>query len=433
MPKMKPTKKTKEVIISTEMDDIIFSDTPSKIKDESYWVYNRSISRKEHPKKYNQSRTGKWLIFVDIKELDKTWKIVRKSTESGDLGIGAKAATAKPNPNATSQNEKVICVYTYNWLDVEDVFRIEKELRNIGITSTLFYKTDADTIEGNYKISGAKGISKYISKKVENYNKVSLDSLHNVGYRKLEILQNIGISTIEQLLDYDTSQKLKGVGINSDSILKLKILALSQLEKKIYRTASFEMPKGSIIQYDIETDLELSIKTKKVWSIAVLCNNEYKNFYAENWDEEKKILNEFIKYIRKIKNPILLSYSGVGFDKNVLYYALKRHELESEYFSNMPHYDLCSILKKNFIFPIKGYGLKDVGKYLGYGFSSEYFDGLYVAMQYIRCQKTGDKLPKEIFNYIKDDVYSMEYIIKELKKKRTDIKDLDYTTIEKHK
>lgn len=54
-------------------------------------------------------------------------------------------------------------------------------------------------------------------------------------------------------------------------------------------------------------------------------------------------------------------------------------------------------------------------------------------MQYIRCQRTGDKLPKEIFNYIKDDVYSMEYIIKELKKNRKDIKDLDYTTIEKHK
>ncbi|MFH1325844.1 MAG: hypothetical protein ABIH48_00035, partial [Candidatus Falkowbacteria bacterium] len=118
-------------------------------------------------------------------------------------------------------------------LDVDDVYRVEKELRKIGITSTLFYKTDADTLEGNYKISGAKGISKYISKQVVNYKNVTLNSLHNVGYRKLEILENIGISNIKQLFDFDTSKKLKGVGISSNTILKLKMFALAQLERKI--------------------------------------------------------------------------------------------------------------------------------------------------------------------------------------------------------
>jgi hypothetical protein len=53
-------------------------------------------------------------------------------------------------------------------------------------------------------------------------------------------------------------------------------------------------------------------------------------------------------------------------------------------------------------------------------------------MQYISCQRSGDKLPKEVSCYIKDDVYSMEYIITELKKTRNDIKDLDYSTIVKH-
>ncbi len=428
MNKIKKNKIVNNIKIDSKIDNIIFSDFPSKIKDESFWVHNSSFSSKEHVRKFNQYKVGKWLIFIDIKELDKTWKIIRKATENGNLGIGAKAATAKPNPYAISQNEKVICVYTYNWLDIDDVYRVEKELRKIGINSTIFYKTDDDSIERNYKITGAKGISKYISKKVDNYSEISLNSLHNIGSKKLEILKNIGITTVEELLDFDTSQKLKGVGIVSDSILKLKIFALSQIEKKIYRLDSFEFPNGNIIYYDIETDIGFSFKTKKVWSIAVLCNKEYKNFFAETWADENKILDEFINYIKTINNPILLSYSGVGFDKNILFYALERYKLESEYFFNLPHYDLCSILKKNFILPIKGYDLKEVRKFLGY--KSESFDGFFVAMQYIRYQGTGEKLSDEIFNYIKDDVYSIEYIINELKSKRNDIKDLNYITIE---
>jgi predicted RecB family nuclease len=148
------------------------------------------------------------------------------------------------------------------------------------------------------------------------------------------------------------------------------------------------------------------------------------------WADEKQILEGFLEYIKNIKNPILLSYSGIGFDKNVLYYALKRHNLDADFFHNLPHYDLCSLLKRSFIFPTRGYGLKEVSKFLGYNYESDKYDGLYVALRYIRCQNTGEKLPKEIHNYIKDDVYSMDHIINELGKKNLEIKDLNLATIE---
>jgi hypothetical protein len=52
------------------------------------------------------------------------------------------------------------------------------------------------------------------------------------------------------------------------------------------------------------------------------------------------------------------------------------------------------------------------------------------------CPTFSDSFGPRLFRvavarYIKDDVYSMEYIITELKKTRNDIKDLDYSTIEK--
>ena len=62
-------------------------------------------------------------------------------------------------------------------------------------------------------------------------------------------------------------------------------------------------------------------------------------------------------------------------------------------------------------------------KYLGYKFKNDHFDGLYVAMKYIQCQRTGEKLPKDIFHYIDDDVKAMDYIIKQIQS-RQDIKDV---------
>lgn len=55
-----------------------------------------------------------------------------KSTENGELGHRSKVATAKRNPNARSAATKVICVYTYDYEDTEDVKRVRGKLRELG-------------------------------------------------------------------------------------------------------------------------------------------------------------------------------------------------------------------------------------------------------------------------------------------------------------
>jgi len=55
----------------------------------------------------------------------------------------------------------VICVYTYDWTDKEDVKRIRQELRDLGITRKIPYKADRETLSGKYAIRGDKRISKY--------------------------------------------------------------------------------------------------------------------------------------------------------------------------------------------------------------------------------------------------------------------------------
>ena len=130
---------------------------PSEVTD-VYWIHAKREKGK-YPK--STQRSGKWLVFVDVKNIDAVWAKVKKATEEGKLGDSAKVATAKPNPNAANPDTKVICVYTYDWTDENDVKRVREELRKLGITNKIPYKADEDTLGGKYRVRGNTRISKY--------------------------------------------------------------------------------------------------------------------------------------------------------------------------------------------------------------------------------------------------------------------------------
>jgi hypothetical protein len=130
---------------------------PSEVT-EAYWISAIRIKGK-YPKSTRNS--GKWLVFVDISNLDETWAKIKEATEKGKLGGSSKTSTAKESPNAFDENKKVICVYTYDHTDEKDVMRIRKNLEKLGITQKIPYKTDQKTIENAYQKNGSQRISKY--------------------------------------------------------------------------------------------------------------------------------------------------------------------------------------------------------------------------------------------------------------------------------
>jgi Bles03-like protein len=101
-------------------------------------------------------KSGKWLVFRDFGHIDAMWAKIKSATEAGRLGARSKVSTAKPSPLAIDQVNKVVCVYTYDSDDVEDVMRVRKELRGMGVVEKIGYKTDAMTMAGKYVIKGAK-------------------------------------------------------------------------------------------------------------------------------------------------------------------------------------------------------------------------------------------------------------------------------------
>jgi Domain of unknown function (DUF1917) len=124
----------------------------------NYWIF---AERKQGAYPDPTPRSGKWLVFVSPERVDEMWLLIQAATEEGRLGHTAKVATAKPSPLASGTGQdRVICIYTYDSDDQADVMRVREELRRLGISRPISYKTDEATREGRYSRRGQR-VSKY--------------------------------------------------------------------------------------------------------------------------------------------------------------------------------------------------------------------------------------------------------------------------------
>lgn len=90
-------------------------------------------------------KTGKWLVFRSRDQIDDVWRVIEKTTHDERLGIATKVSTKKQG-----KNRYVICVYTKDYLDDDDVNRVRAILRSLGIEELLYYKPDIYTRLGIY-------------------------------------------------------------------------------------------------------------------------------------------------------------------------------------------------------------------------------------------------------------------------------------------
>jgi hypothetical protein len=94
---------------------------------------------------------GKWLIFASPDKLDSVWNQIKQATEKGELGPRSKTGTARVNPRARGSKSTVICVFTKDCRDIDDVKRVLVKLRAMGFGGRLYYKEDAATFVDNYQ------------------------------------------------------------------------------------------------------------------------------------------------------------------------------------------------------------------------------------------------------------------------------------------
>lgn len=86
---------------------------------------------------------GKWMCFLKNQEsIEKVWVQIQAAVRAGNLGPIAKLADAPAR-------SRLICVYTYSFVDEEDVWRVFHTLCSMGVRP-VSWKADMTTLLGVY-------------------------------------------------------------------------------------------------------------------------------------------------------------------------------------------------------------------------------------------------------------------------------------------
>nr|OQO27183.1 hypothetical protein B0A51_04443 [Rachicladosporium sp. CCFEE 5018] len=102
--------------------------------------------------------SGKWMLFPGPSELPRVWRCIAEATARGKLGPTSKVGTWEPG---NDKKGTLICVYTYDFTDLDDVRRVLDKLVDLGLVipklKTIYYKCDAYTYlnlgsDNEYKI-----------------------------------------------------------------------------------------------------------------------------------------------------------------------------------------------------------------------------------------------------------------------------------------
>ncbi|XP_033102891.1 UPF0696 protein C11orf68 homolog isoform X2 [Anneissia japonica] len=99
--------------------------------------------------------SGKWMLFPKREDVDDLWSKIARATVTGALSDGATMAKVSPVGDDDT-GAAYIAVYTPDYRDKAQIFKVEKEMRRIGIKKQikLKYKPDINTKSGVYSRNG---------------------------------------------------------------------------------------------------------------------------------------------------------------------------------------------------------------------------------------------------------------------------------------
>jgi len=91
---------------------------------------------------------GKWQVTGAVERIDELWPKLVADAEDGTIWA-VKAMTAFGHEALSMYDDYILTVYTPNYFDRDDVYRVRDHLRSEhGVTHELFYKPDIYTKKG---------------------------------------------------------------------------------------------------------------------------------------------------------------------------------------------------------------------------------------------------------------------------------------------
>ncbi len=394
-------------------------ETPSRINDYP-WVFAENKNTSVKRASSIHSKTGKWLTFASFKKIDGLWKKIKTATEKGLLGPKSKCSTAMGQPRGIKQDEGVIVVYTRNWEAVKDVFRVEEEIRKLGIYQSLYYKTDEDSLAGKYSAFGKGRVSRYISPEKKRFQQIKrrgwlrVETIQGIAHRRMMQLHEAGIKTIKSFImlkEIDINRILK-CGIQQAGLLKMR--AFSHYHNVTVNIKSLRNIGENPLCLDIETDLG----GNRIWMIGIYSYklNVFEQLVAYTPRQESTVISKFQKILVKIKPSEIIIFSGSKFDERVLINRLKHYRLALP--DNVSFFDVLIELRNAIALPIKSYALENIANYIGFKFRHRNLDGYEIGLIYDEWKMNLRKCPilSKLKDKNEDDLKALKRIIDEFYK-----------------
>ncbi len=202
------------------------------------------------------------------------------------------------------------------------------------------------------------------------------------------------------------------------------IHAKSWIELRDIYFGEYPLPASSeLIILDLEYDQSVLI-----WLVGLLVVNtkgiECYQFFAEDKSEESKIMINLINLLNRYNSHQILTWNGANADISQLKTAWQKYKLPTSNLADLEdrHLDLYQLTLNSCSFPLKSFGLKEVGKHLGFVRKLDDIDGLIALSMYNRYlgipkknKKKRLSIKNDLLAYNKEDLEATLFTLNQLK------------------
>lgn len=261
-------------------------------------------------------------------------------------------------------------------------------------------------------------------------NRGGLTCVHGVGPIRNDELQSLGIKDTRALAAADTEnlqrvwRQLTPHAPSLSEIREMQIHIRSLDEGRAIYFGSSDIPVGNkVLVLDLEYD-----NSTCVWLAGLLaCDAQGTDCYqlfADEVQDEKENLIRFMQLLQKHPGYQILTWDGLRADIPQLGPAWRRHQLPSQELEDLKqrHLDLYNFFLHNYRFPLVSFGLKEVGRYLGFNRKYGDMDGLEAQMlyhQYLSTPKHNRKkranIKHRLLEYNKEDLEATLFVLDRLR------------------
>lgn len=264
----------------------------------------------------------------------------------------------------------------------------------------------------------------------EVYRRGGLSLIHGVASIRHQQLSDLGIKDIRALAEADFRslslewKELSPWAPGISELNKMIIHAKSWLGLRPVYFGEYPLPvSDEVIILDLEYD-----PLSSIWLVGLLIINnkdtECHQFFAEDASMEKEILVNLIDLLGRYNNHQILTWYGMGADIPQLRTAWQKYKLPTNKLVDLTerHIDLYQLTLNSCRFPLKSFGLKEVGKHLGFVRKLDDIDGL-VALsmynQYLGIPKKNKEkrlsIKNDLLAYNREDLEATLFILNQLK------------------